>query len=348
MSEHAPAGRANNDAEDPIEYFLEDMAYHGKSERTRDAYGRVLREFEAFLEEFDTTPAAADRRDCLAWVHELRGDLAESTVATYASYLNRFYSYMTQVGEFDSNPMTLVMQEMDEAIDTDPTRREISVERMRTFVQDIAHPLEHAVVLTLLKTGLRVGELCNLDVRDVALSDPELAESYELGTRAQLDGRPNTLFVDPEPSRGSVVNGEERTASNKRKRATLVPVDGELRVALRRWLAIRPDTPSPAAPLFVSTSDSWGDRLTPEMVRSITRRHAEDAGWYSSGADASENVTPHYFRHFFTTHLRDRTGDRGVVKYLRGDVADDIIDTYTHNWGDRVREVYLDNIYSLT
>ncbi|MUV61758.1 integrase, partial [Halobacterium sp. CBA1126] len=34
--------------------------------------------------------------------------------------------------------------------------------------------------------------------------------------------------------------------------------------------------------------------------------------------------------------------------YLRGDVADDIIDTYTHNWGDRVREVYLANVYSLT
>jgi integrase len=41
-------------------------------------------------------------------------------------------------------------------------------------------------------------------------------------------------------------------------------------------------------------------------------------------------VTPHYFRHFFTTHLRDRTGDRGIVKYLRGDVVEDVIDTYTH------------------
>jgi integrase len=65
------------------------------------------------------------------------------------------------------------------------------------------------------------------------------------------------------------------------------------------------------------------------------------------GGSAEENVTPHYFRHFFTTHLRDRTGDRGIVKYLRGDVATDIIDTYTHNWGDRVRTVYEENIYQL-
>ncbi|MFB6072883.1 MAG: tyrosine-type recombinase/integrase [Halobacterium sp.] len=348
MSEDAAAARSGHESvDDPVEYFLEDMGYHGKSERTREAYGRVLRQFEAFLEEFDATPSTADRRDCLAWVHELRGEHAESTVATYASYLNRFYGYMTQVGAFDGNPMALVMQEMDEAIDTDPTRREISVPDMRVFVQGITHPLERAVVVTLLKTGLRVGELCNLDVRDLALDALGVGSAYDLGTRGQLDGRPDTLFVDPSPSRGESTNGEERMASNKRKRATLVPVDAELKRVLLRWLAIRPDSPSPAEPLFVSTRDAWGQRLTPEMVRSVVRRHAEAAGWYREGGDAAENVTPHYFRHFFTTHLRDRTGDRGVVKYLRGDVADDIIDTYTHNWGDRVREVYLANVYSL-
>ena len=346
-AEGATRSRGAHDTDDPIEYFLEDMAYHGKSERTREAYGRVLRQFETFLEEFEVTPATADRRDCLAWVHELRGEHADSTVATYASYLNRFYGYMTQVGELDGNPMTLVTQEMDEAIDTDPTRREVSVEDMQTFVAGISHPVERAVVVALLKTGLRVGELCNLDVRDLSLDRPGVEAAYDLGTRAQLDGRDDTLFVDPSMSRGAVVNGEERTASNKRKRATLVPVDRELKAELVRYLAIRPDSPSPAEPLFVSTRDSWGQRLTPEMVRSVVREHAAAAGWYRSGGDAAENVTPHYFRHFFTTHLRDRTGDRGVVKYLRGDVADDVIDTYTHNWGDRVREVYVSNIYSL-
>jgi integrase len=83
------------------------------------------------------------------------------------------------------------------------------------------------------------------------------------------------------------------------------------------------------------------------MIRSVVADRAAERGWYREGGDATENVTPHYFRHFFTTHLRDRTGDRGIVKYLRGDVATDIIDTYTHNWGDRVREVYEANIYRL-
>ncbi len=331
-----------------MEYFLQDMTYHGRSERTRSAYERVLRQFEAFVAADGETPASAGQRECLAWVHSLRGKHAPSTVATYATYVHRFYAYMAQTGAFDANPMALVTSEMDESIDTDPERREIGVPAMREFVASVTHPLERAVVLTLLKTGMRVGEACNLDLRDVHLDEPAVRAAYSVAPRPQLDGRPNSLFVASDPARGTVVNGEERSASNKRKRATVVPVDSELAEALVRWLAIRPDARSPAEPLFVSTREDWGERLTPPRVRATVKRHAEARGWYRTGGGASENVTPHYFRHFFTTHLRDRTGDRGIVKYLRGDVATDVIDTYTHNWGDRVRGVYEANIYTLT
>jgi integrase len=331
---------------DPVGYFLEEMSLHGKSDRTRDAYQRVLRRFEAFLADRGETPATAGRRECMAFVHSLRGEYADSTVASYASYVHRFYGYMTQTGELEGNPMALVTEEMDESITTDPARREISVPEMRAFVAAIDHPLEKAVVMTLLKTGMRVGELCNLDLRDLLVSG-WARDAYEYSPRAPLSGRGDALYVAGDVARGETVNGEERTASNKRERSTVIPVDEELRAALTRWLAIQPDSPSPARPLFVGTSRGWGERLEPSQVRTVVRRHAEDAGWYRPGGGAEENVTPHYFRHFFTTHLRDRTGDRGVVKYLRGDVARDVIDTYTHNWGDRVREVYEANIYSL-
>jgi integrase/recombinase XerC len=231
---------------------------------------------------------------------------------------------------------------MDESIDTDPTRREVSLPEMRAFVAGLAHPLDCALVCTFLKTGIRVGELCNIDLRDLSLEDPALE-----GPRPELEGRPESVFVDGSISRGSQYNGVVRDASNKRERTTVIPVDDELRRVLRRWLAVRPDPRSAANPLFVSTGDEWGRRLTPAMVRQRVRKHASAAGWYREGGAAEENVTPHYFRHFFTTHLRDRTGDRGIVKYLRGDVAEDVIDTYTHNWGDRVRKTYEENIYSL-
>ncbi|EMA63733.1 tyrosine-type recombinase/integrase [Halorubrum lipolyticum] len=339
--------RTPAEVDDPIGYFIEDLTYHGKTERTRDAYERVLRRFESFLDQ-GTTPKSATHRDCMAFVHSLRGDAADSTVATYAAYLHRFYGYMTEVGVFEGNPMTLVMEEMDETVDKDPARRDVSIPAMREFVAGIRHPLHRALVVTLLKTGMRVGELCNLDLRDLALDDEEVRGAFSLGARPALADRPNSLYVTPDATVGEELNGAVRTASNKRKRATVIPVDDELARTLKRWLAVRPDAPSDAEPLFVGTAEGWGERLEPQAVRHVVERYAREAGWYRTGGGAAENVTPHYFRHFFTTHLRDRTGDRGVVKYLRGDVADDVIDTYTHNWGDQVRETYEANVYRLS
>lgn len=330
--------------DDPIEYFLTEQEYYGKSSRTLAAYERVLRNFESFLTDPDrgptqATPGTAGRRECMAWVHSLRDSYSQSTVASYASYVHRFYNYMVQVGELESNPMTLVTDEMDETITRDPTRRDISIPEMRSFVNSITHPLDQAVILMLLKTGMRVGELCNLDRRDIALAKSPLDEHP---IRPALKGRIPAIYV---ASGDQIPNG--RTAANKRKRSTIIPVDQELSIVLRKWLAISPDTSADPAPLFMSTRNQWGSRLSPEAIRAIVRQHATEVGWYNQGAGAGENVTPHYFRHFFTTHLRDRTGDRGIVKYLRGDVAEDIIDTYTHNWGGRVRETYISNIYSL-
>ncbi|WP_436934998.1 tyrosine-type recombinase/integrase [Halovenus marina] len=326
---------------DHVEYFLDDITYQGKSNRTRRAYERVLRDFEAYLDSRDLTLETANHRDCMAYVHQIREARAESTVASYTSYLHRFYDYMMRVDRFDENPMAIVLEEIDESINTDPARRDISIPEMRSFVETIAHPLDRAIIVTLLKTGMRAGELCNLDTRDVYLT-----AGPERPHRPRLDGRPDSLYVDDTPTADSVYNGERRTASNKRKRATTIPVDDELSDALCQWLAVRPDPRSSADPLFCSTRE-WGKRLTPDMVHHIVEQHARTAGWYTRGGGPEENVTPHYFRHFFTTHLRDRTGDRGIVKYLRGDVASDVIDTYTHDWGDRVREVYEANIYPI-
>jgi len=329
--------------EDHIEYFIEDITYQGKSPRTQDAYRRVLTDFSEYLASRELTIETANHRDCMAYIHRLRGGVESSTVATYASYLHRFYDYMVRVDVFDDNPMAIVLDELDESINTDPARRDISIEEMSSFVSGISHPLEKAVIVTLLKTGMRAGELCNLDMRDLNLTECVVENTH----RPRLDGRPDSLYVDSAPTASKVYNGERRAESNKRKRATTIPVDDELTTVLNEWLLIRPEPRSDAEPVFLSTQKQWGKRLTTDMVHHLVEQNARDVGWYRQGGGPEENVTPHYFRHFFTTHLRDRTGDRGVVKYLRGDVASDVIDTYTHDWGSMVRDIYYMNIYKL-
>ncbi|MFP4591096.1 MAG: tyrosine-type recombinase/integrase [Halobacteriales archaeon] len=337
---------------EPRRVFLDELDQFGRSERTLEAYDRVLEQFEVFLEsERDVTSRhyeSASREDCLAWLNALRGQYSESTIATYTTYVNRFYRYMLEIGMLDANPMSLVVEEASERIETDPTRRDLSVEDLQSFMGEIHHPQHRALVMLLAKTGVRVGEAVNIDLRDLQLSTVDVEDHFDVLSRGQLVGRGPSLFVSSAPARGEQYNGEVRTASNKRQRDTIIPIDGELEATIVRWLAIRPDSTSPAEPLFVSTKQHWGDRLTVDQVRHVIRSYANSAGWYVEGAESGENVTPHYFRHFFTTHLRNRTGDRGVVKYLRGDVADDIIDTYTHNWGDLVQSTYQEHIYSLS
>ncbi len=221
---------------DTIEYFLQDIEHHGRNERTAAAYRRVLSEYETFLQErFDTTPPAASYRDCMAWIHEMRSTHSESTVATYASYLNRFYSYLERVGHAEENPMTVVLEEMNETIESNPTRRDITLAEMRAFVADVRHPLHRAIIVLLLKTGLRAGELCNLDLIDCHLAHG--AKDWQ--PRAHIAGRPDSLFISTEHTYGEESGGEQRTASNKRKRETVIPIDEEVKRALVQWLAIR-------------------------------------------------------------------------------------------------------------
>ncbi len=277
----------------------------------------------------------------------LREEHSTGTIATYASCINRFYTYMISIDIVDRNPMNVVMEEMNESIESDPERRDISIAEMRSFIRNITHPLDRAIITTFLKTGIRVGELVNLDLRDLNINIEYTNFSNQPQCRPQITHESNSIYITKDISYKDTINGEKRLASNKRKRSTIIPVDEELQFELERWLAIRPDSITTAQPLFLNVNDSWGKRLTPSIIRSIIKKHAQRREWYQEGGDATQNVTPHYFRHFFTTHLRNATGERGIVKYLRGDVADDIIDTYTHNWGNNVRETYERSIYRL-
>lgn len=337
-----------------VEFFLEQLGERGRSERTRAAYERVLGQFETFLADPNSgpdgesvSPAEATYRHCRGYVDHLRGDHAPATVATYATYVRRFYASMCERGAFDSNPMALVTDELDEGTDAGADPPEMDLDAVRSLVAKVVHPLHRAVLVTLLKTGVQVGELCNLDLRDLQLTGSSARQAFDYAAREELSGHGDALYVPAAPSRGEAYNGEERTASNKRARPAVIPVDAELTRDLERWLAARPDTPSLAGPLFVSTADKWGRRLTPKSVRTFIAQYVETDGWRRSDAGDVGSVTPHSFRRFFSSHLQDRTDDPGLVAYLRGDAVEEAVAVDARNWAERVRAPYQRHVYRL-
>jgi integrase len=285
-----------------------------------------------------------DEDDIHDFVSSLRSrGISDPTIDKYLAHLRNLYKFHMNRRNIQINPVVIATQEMS-LEDSPDERRHIEFGEMKSFVQKQNHPLHHCVVLLLLKTGIRNGELCNLDIRDLHIDNENYKREYNVEPRSEIESRSDTLYVDSDIGVGDVVNGEKRKAGNKRKVSTIIPIDQELKYALLRYLAIRPDTTSmDSNPLFVSErggKSRYSRNALVSMVTSLT----EEEGWYEDGEDLTKNVTPHYFRHYFSSHNRQDFGD-AVLKYIRGDKGGDIVDHYTHSWALQVREKYLDNIY---
>jgi integrase len=276
-------------------------------------------------------------------------DISKRTRQVRISIINNFFETMAADERFsDHSPFHRVIEEVSTTY-SGAERREISIPQMRSFFATVGHIRDLTVLVLLAVSGIRAGELCNLDLRDVHIDHPEVR--YEYGDpRGAIAGHPDTLFIpgndNHEIIEGKMYNGEQRQDSNKRKISTRLPLCPELKHLLIRWLACRPDTPFTNA-LFVKTDQKEGHRMTTPTLRARVRKHVEPYGWYKKGGGTEYNVTPHYFRHFFSTYFSDAVEDPYVTKVLRGDADDDILDTYRHNWNGKVRDEYLNNIYTL-
>jgi site-specific recombinase XerD len=129
-----------------------------------------------------------------------------------------------------------------------------------------------AILLLLRHTGWRVGELCALRVDDLTITE----------------------------RKGSV-----RVHSGKGDKDRTIPLNGDVRTALRAYLTVRPTRS--AIHLFISQR---GDPLQEQAVQNLVHKYATRAGL--------EGVTPHTLRHSFAKHLLDAGEDLATVSRLLG------------------------------
>lgn len=166
---------------------------------------------------------------------------------------------------------------------------------------------DRAVLEMLYGTGLRVGELCSLNVGDV---------DYSLGF-VQVMGK----------------GGKER----------FVPLGSIALDALGDYLESgRPflekekvsDTRTEATlkkPLFLNR---WGGRISTRSVRRIVKKYV-----VASGIDPRD-CSPHTLRHTFATHLLAGGADLRSVQDMLGHSSLKTTQIYTHVLPDRLKQVY--------
>jgi len=228
---------------------------------------------------------------------------------------------------------------------------EIPLNDLRQHVQNAMRPLELMIVLILLKTGLRRGELVDLDMVDVNLDHP--ISRFMPSPRREIADFPDSLYVD------------STKQNSKEKSFREIPIDEELKSALVWYLKMRPPSSESPEPLLVDLDNQSGSysRLGNGHGGVFYRfqRWAKRECLWDPNSNR-KNIHPHWCRHWFTTVMRVNVNEsdilmgtpRDYVKGLRGDTDDDVIETYSHHWeslrdpGDPAwREIYEDAMPSL-
>lgn len=159
---------------------------------------------------------------------------------------------------------------------------------------------DRAILELLYGSGLRVAELCSLDVDDV--------DSGAARVRVTGKGRKQRRVPMTQPACRAV----------------------ETYVGQGRRDLLRPGTPQEARhALFLN---SRGGRLGPRSVRSMLARYLS--------AEGAAPVGPHALRHSFATHLLDGGADLRVVQELLGHASLATSQIYTHVSTERLKAVY--------
>ena len=156
---------------------------------------------------------------------------------------------------------------------------------------------DYAILLTLLTTGLRKAEICNLKVGDL--------KTYR-----------NQAVVD---------------VIGKGKKFRRIPLKSETLLAIQDYLKVNGNGTAPEHPLF-NTLGKHGPYekkgLTPKAVDCLVKSIAEKAL-------IRKRIHPHVIRHTFATTLLDNGNDLRTVQALMGHSHIRTTERYLHSTDDR-------------
>lgn len=259
-----------------------------------------------------------------------------STVDNYISSIRGMASFYDSCRYYDGNPFSNVESRDDSSPPSpfDNNRVKLDIGQLIDGVSNVGlKNVDSIVVIVLTKTGIRISELCNIDDRDINIDHP-VSKLLEQTPRVEIDDKPDTLFIDSNKSKES---HDDSTEGNKRKVGTFIPIDDEMKQCLIWYILSRPRNLSDENPFFRRYT---GERISTRVGSKRVVIWAKENGLHKDGRDEMDNVTAHRLRAFHSTWMVNQvTSDdingnnvKDFVKYLRGDVGSDIIDTYIQQY----------------
>ncbi len=265
--------------------YLSQLRFERKlTERTVDAYTRDLALLETLLEGQPYLQLqTAQARRLVARLHQRA--LNPRSIARILSGWRGFYQWLCEQDKLAANPLLgvrppKIRKPLPEALSVDDAVRLVASGSDET-PDDLANK---AMFELLYSSGLRVSELCSLDVTAVRDGDYQSAGWIDF-------------------SEGMVL------VTGKGNKQRMVPVGKAALQALKLWLDARGERLSDDPyPLFLSQR---GKRITPRMVQQRIKQHAQMLG-------IPADVHPHMMRHSFASHMLQSSGDLRAVQEMLG------------------------------
>jgi integrase/recombinase XerC len=289
-----------------IDAFVEHLAHERRlSVHTVDAYRSDLASLAAFLHRGGRSLHDADYHLLRRWLAHLgtRG-YARTSVARKAASIRSFYAWAGRRGLTPANPSTQLSHP------SRPSRlpavlKASDAEQLAGAPAD-THPVgvrDRAVLELLYGSGLRIAELCGLDVEDVDLE----------GRSVRVMGKGSKERVVPMGDFAAAALADYLEEG----RGWFLPADGS------GWTARE-------GALFLNRRKK---RMGPRDARAMVERYAERVL-------AGRKVSPHTLRHSFATHLLEGGADIRAVQELLGHASLATTQRYTHVSRSRLFAAY--------
>jgi len=231
-----------------IEDFLQDCELRRLSSGTIQGYRSSLVIVSKLLRSRGLSIARLNR-EALAEVltHLVEQGYVYNTLVQYFSALSGFSDYLVWEGLTQSNQVVQFRKRYlkQYKVRYNSARKLISVEEMAALINFILDPRDKAIVTLLAKTGIRRGELINIDVDDINWIE-------------------QSISLKPHPKRSNCT----------------VFFDDECARVLRRWMKTREtfNLKPESRALFVSYD---GKRLKRHGVHKAVSKHAERVGLHN-------------------------------------------------------------------
>lgn len=238
-------------------------------------------------------------RGYLAGLYE--AGYARSTVSRQLACLRTFFKYLIRINAVTTNPLTLVRSP-----------------RKTRYLPQFLYPGEVTALFG------NTGENSALALRDQALLELFYSSGLRVGEVVQID------IGDVDFSLQSL------RVKGKGRKERIVPFGSPAAAALKKYLQMaRPQltgsrTPNHRDAFFVN----WrGKRLSTRGLYGIITGYLRKVA-------PSRNLTPHSLRHTFATHLLEGGADLRSVQELLGHARMSSTQIYTHITGERIKAVY--------